>query len=315
MKHTAVAVISGLLMLGASVPARANALRESLIISGAAGAQAVITLRRPVTLDQSPRDRLKMGRGAYAGVTLVRLGADPVSWYARYRFTPAFACGGVKGCFAAAQYEDIITSAGYRASCDPVANRPVSGGAAITATPSAPPAIADPEPPELRLPAGRYAVTLLGETGQPVSVRLVAHGLGREEQVRAVIGGRANTMELPVRHAEAGSHEVATAYDTGRPPSRTFEGLLVGLGYGKVSQVNFDGCLSAGPRPATAGCTGDGQSFNSNPGDTGDSGLSYQATFNVTCEAGSTVIGRTTYAALGSGSGLRAIRYSISLPQ
>lgn len=312
MRRAAVAVISGLLMLGASVPARAVFPTDSLVISGAAGSRVVMTLRRPVTLDRSPSVRLKMGRGAYAGVTLVRLGADPVSWYARYRFTPAFARGDVRGCFASAQYEDIVTSADQRASGGPVAYQPVSGGAAMTASRGAMPPVGDQGPSELRLPAGRYAVTLIGETGQPVSVRLVARGLGREQQVRAVMGGRASTTELPVRHAEDGSHELATAYDTRRQPSRSFEGMLVGLGYGKVSLVNFDGCLGPDPRPATAGCSGDGQSFNSNPG---DSGLSYQAAFNVIGEAGSTVIGRTTYAALGSGSGLRAIRYSIRLPQ
>jgi hypothetical protein len=66
---------------------------------------------------------------------------------------------------------------------------------------------------------------------------------------------------------------------------------------------------------AAIGCTGDGGSFNSNPGDTGDSGLSYQATPNVISEGGTPVIGRATYAGLGSGSSLRAIRYSVRLPQ
>jgi hypothetical protein len=215
----------------------------STVVSGPAGAKVYLRLGRTVEMNWVGLDSIvSASRGRWEGVVVERVGDGSLAFnrdfYVDYRFTQAELCPGhscplppfYDGVSGGTQHNTHRQSGGFR-------NGPWT----------------------FELPAGRYAVVLLGDPGARLTATLHLHGLPSgtlrmAAHERAVIDARFIHPQVTVEGHDLVSRDYL--WDTGRRPR--FDGEAVGFALARPATANFGFCDTAGP-PDPAFCLGGGQ--------------------------------------------------------
>lgn len=237
----------------AASTARATTTSTALattVVSGPAGSKVYLSLDRTVQMNWLGLDSpILASTGRWEGVLLERTGAGSRNsnrdWYIDYNLTQAELCPG------------------RRCPLPPFDNGAIGGTEHNTGTRS--PSVRD-GPYTFELPAGTYAIVLLGDPGTRVIATLHLHGL-RPGTLRLTAHQHAGLKARFIHpNVTVQGHDVVSRHylwDTGRGPR--FDGLVVGFALAQPATANFGWCATSGP-PDSAFCLGGGAVTDGNPG-------------------------------------------------